>query len=184
LAWIVWVRTQTKEALLYLGLILLEFATVVARPDWDGGSWWGPRYLVQVTPLLLIPAGALISAPRVRRIYPLLLSLLFAMGLFVQILGASSNPRDYLDSTGAPITLTRQLDFILHGSFDSLVLYLSPIGTSFRFNLYGIVLLVIVLVTGLLMIRSVQGGGTIRAIIPHSNLVVFCSWCWLSLPPF
>ena len=69
-------------ALLVLGgRGVLGRVTVVARPDWDGGSWWGPRYLVQVTPLLLIPAGALISAPRVRRIY--LLSV-FHPTLFVE----------------------------------------------------------------------------------------------------
>lgn len=173
LAWIVWVRTQTKEALLCLGLILLEFATVIGRPDWDGGSWWGPRYLVQVVPLLLIPAGALISGPRVRRIFPLLLSLLFATGLLVQVVGVSGSPRDYFDSTGAQITLTRQLDFILHGGFDSLVLYLSPSGTPIRFNAYGVLLFVVVLVVGWLMIRSVQSGETVRVVFPYSNLVVF-----------
>ncbi len=164
-AWFKWVRTQKKLALLFLALGIVEFASVFTRLDWDGGSWWGPRYLVQVTPLGVIPIAALENSRRLRRALPMLVALVASAGLFVQIVGSSGQMRDYMDATGQGITLAGQLDFLRHRAFDSLVLYLNPAG--FQVNPYGLVLVLVALVAAAVIVWQFQ-----------SDAVGMANWSW------
>jgi hypothetical protein len=159
-AWFKWLEHQKAEALLFLGLIAVEFGAVLGRPDWNGGTWWGPRYLVQITPLLIIPVGILLeSSNRVtRKIWWAVATWLFAVGLLVQVVGTFGNVRDYLDIVGKGTSLTGQIDFLRHGALESLVVYLSPDGFPIQVNPYGLLLLLVAALLGLWLIRSLQCG--------------------------
>jgi hypothetical protein len=69
---------------------------------WHGDAAWGPRYMVPVTPLLILPAGALLAwtAGRVRRAAWISLAVLFLIGVGVQLLGVLVNPCTYIVQTG------------------------------------------------------------------------------------
>ena len=54
-AWAYWVASKRREAFLVLGIVLSTIAIALVRPDGDGGTWWGSRYLVQIIPLTIIP---------------------------------------------------------------------------------------------------------------------------------
>jgi Dolichyl-phosphate-mannose-protein mannosyltransferase len=160
-AWYKWLRTDAKMAWLFLALVGAAFGTALARPDWDGGTWWGPRYLVQITPFLILPLGILESYRNpARRILGLALSVLFVLGMFVQVVGAFGNARDYLDITGNWITLAGQLDFLRHGAIESLVLYLSPQGFPIQVNPFGVVLAVIAVLLGAWLFRQMRRADT------------------------
>lgn len=150
-AWIWWFRAQPREAIAILVLVLIEFTAVFLRVDWDGGTWWGPRYLVQITPLVMLPLGFLIDKTSLiqRRMWTGVLVVLAILGFLIQVVGALVSDRDYLDIVGAPSALMGQLDFLSHGVFDSLVVYLIPAGIPVRINPYAIVLIVIVVGLGI-----------------------------------
>lgn len=157
--WFKWFQREREAALVLLALVLGAFVTDISRPDWDGGSWWGPRYLVQITPLLIIPIGVLESAENsARRVWKLALILLFAAGFLVSAAGAFSSERDYLDVVGRGTTLTNQIDFLRHGTLDSLVLYLSPVGLPVQINFYGIVLIAVAALCGIWIVRTFRAG--------------------------
>lgn len=154
-AWFNWFQSEPRVALVLLALVLAAFGTNISRPDWDSGTWWGPRYLVQIIPLLIIPIGALESVEgKARRAWKMALLFLFAGGFLVSAIGAFGNERNYLDVMGRGTTLTGQIDFLRHGAIDSLVLYVSPVGELLQINPYGLVLLAIVALSSLWILRE------------------------------
>lgn len=157
----IWLRTRTKEAWLFIALILVEFASVILRPDWSGGSWWGPRYLVQITPLLIIPLGAwLESEGRISRtLGAVALAVAFLAGLFVQIVGVMSSDRDYLDTTGQGTFLAGQVDFLRHSAFESLLVHLPTAEGTLQINPLGFLLLATAGLLGLFLFwkRRMEG---------------------------
>ncbi len=157
IGWFKWLKLQTREALVFLALILVEWATVIGRPDWDGGTWWGPRYLVQITPFLIVPLGALASSQS-RPLWRSLLAVLASAGVIVQIVGVSGSSRDYLDATGRGITLGGQLQFLFHGAIDSLWLYLSPGALFLWLNPYGVLLIGLALLCGIALVLRIRAG--------------------------
>lgn len=149
LAGFLWFKRDKIASLLALTLVAVEFASSIARLGWDGGNWWGPRYVVQTTPLLILTLGALeYTGAAVQRVWKVLLALLFAFGVLVQLVGAFSNDRDYLDITGKGTYLAGQIDFLLHRAIESLVIYLSPAGFPVQFNPFGILLILIAALLG------------------------------------
>ncbi|MCX7841143.1 MAG: hypothetical protein N2559_17030, partial [Anaerolineae bacterium] len=146
--WFKFFEQKRDAALVMLTLVLVALGTAISRPDWDGGTWWGPRYLVQITPFLILPLGVLETLhPPKRRIGMIILALLSLGGLGVGAAGAFTSERDYLDIVGRGTNLAGQIDFLRHGFFDSLVLYWTPEGV--QINPYGIVLLGIIALAGL-----------------------------------
>lgn len=141
--WFFWWRANHRDALLVLALILAQWATVIFRPDWDGGTWWGPRYLVQVTPLLILPIGFMLDALKDsrRKLAILVLSALSVIGFLIQLVGALVSDRDYLDTTSRMSTLLGQIDFLRYGAVDSLIIHLSPENFPMRVNPFGLVLI-------------------------------------------
>ncbi|MBI4790660.1 MAG: glycosyltransferase family 39 protein [Chloroflexi bacterium] len=172
-SWFPWFRAKPKEALLCLGLVLVSVAGVLARFDGDGGSWWATRYLVQITPLLLIPSGVLLelAETRTRRFWTAIFALLVALGIVVSAVGAFTNDREYLDVTGNGTHLFGQVDYLRHGVFDSLLLYLSPVGWPFQVNPYAIVLLVAIVFFGTAIVGWLRRGFTPAAVSPRWALV-------------
>ncbi len=155
-AWWKFFKYKAREALLFLALIVVELISVISRPDWDGGSWWGPRYLVQISPLLVIPLGVFESSRGLMRLFSrVTLAVLFLAGLFVQLVAVSANTRDYLDITGSNISLAGQIDFLRHGFIDSLVLYWSPYAFPIFLNPFAILNLLLLLLLGLLLAKTV-----------------------------
>ncbi|MBM3129878.1 MAG: phospholipid carrier-dependent glycosyltransferase [Chloroflexi bacterium] len=150
-------RRERAVAAVMLALVVAAFGTASSRPDWDGGTWWGPRYLVQITPFLILPLGVIetLRAPA-RRVWLGALGLLALGGLLISALGAFSSERDYLDVMGYGTTLLGQVDFFRHGAFDSLVLYTTPESALVQINPYGIVLLGIAALTGLWIARALR----------------------------
>ncbi len=141
-SWFVWFRVKPKEACLCGALVVVSVASALSRFDGDGGSWWGTRYLVQVTPLMIIPIGALLEwhAQRGRRFWTVGLAFLAVLGVFVSAVGALTNDREYMDLAGTGADLFGQLDSLRHGAFDSLVVYLTPQGFGLQMNPFGILL--------------------------------------------
>lgn len=83
------------HARLALALVLAIAVPHMMFPVWWAGGFWGPRYLVAVTPLLLLPAGpwlqaALANADRAARATRVaLVSVLATVGLAVQYGGCA-----------------------------------------------------------------------------------------------
>ena len=72
------------EAML-AGLLFLTYLLLHAPLNiWHGGWNWGPRYLLPALPLLVLAAGALLEAPRVRGAKVLLVALCL-LGLGIQM---------------------------------------------------------------------------------------------------
>lgn len=173
-AWFAWARKKPSEAFLCLGLVLAAVITVLARLDGHGGDWWGPRYLVQITPLLIIPVGALLelSGRVARRFWIATLVLLSGIGFFVSAIGALTSDRDYLDITGKGTTLLGQIDFLRHGALDSLVLSLSPTGFPLQINPYGIVLLAVAIALGAWIVAQLRSSNAPMPASPRHGVAL------------
>ena len=153
IGWWRWFQAQRREALLILLLGLVEFALVTLRYDWDGGTFWGPRYLIQITPLFMLSIGFLFDSNdrSGNRRWMMALGFLCVLGLLIQGVGAFVNDRDYLDVTGQGSVLAGQIYFLLHGAIDSLVISLSPDGFPVRINPFGVLLIGVVVLGGWLI---------------------------------
>lgn len=112
-------------------IILASAATVVGVAlwrDWSGGWCWGPRLILNVLPLLMIPAAASLGSasshwPRRRLLWPAI----FVFGSVSQLIGVLPNylawyltvgnyNRVYYDPAYAP--LRGHAEAILHGKID------------------------------------------------------------------
>jgi hypothetical protein len=79
-----WFFKQWKvEAALLLLLFAVRLGFFARYWSWDGGATWGPRFLVPLLPLLLVPLAFL---PRDRRI-EMATIVLAAVGMAIQLLG-------------------------------------------------------------------------------------------------
>jgi hypothetical protein len=77
-------RRLPAEAALLAGVSLPIFAGYAIYASWDGGLCWGPRYVVPLVPLLLLPAGELLAAGGSGAVLTLVLG---AFGFVVQLIG-------------------------------------------------------------------------------------------------
>jgi hypothetical protein len=93
------------EGSLILALCVVRVAFFARYWSWDGGATWGPRFLVPLIPLMLVPLAFL---PRDRRI-EIATVLLAAVGVAIQLLGQLV-PYGLYYGTVAP-HLTTQLGF-------------------------------------------------------------------------
>ncbi len=55
-------RRHRPEALTILGVTVLHVVTYACWHDWRGGVAWGPRFLVPLLPLLILPLAPLLAA--------------------------------------------------------------------------------------------------------------------------
>jgi hypothetical protein len=86
-------RRRPAETLLASGSVLVTLLYYGAWWAWYGGWCWGPRFLVPVLPLLVLPLGALLIERRWSRWVVLVLAL---AGLVVQLLGTLVDFNPYI----------------------------------------------------------------------------------------
>ena len=101
-AWTLW-RSARSEVVLVAGLTLSQLALVAPLVFWHGDSAWGPRYLVPLVPLLLLPLVAWLRPEyALGRVRTLALAMLTTLGVIVQVLGVTANPHTYILVTDGP----------------------------------------------------------------------------------
>jgi hypothetical protein len=83
IAWRWFYQRWPREALLILGLFLLRSVFFGRYWAWEGGATWGPRHLVPLIPLLLVPVAFL---PRKRWVEVGAIAL-GVVGVMIQLLG-------------------------------------------------------------------------------------------------
>lgn len=84
-------RRRPDWAWLILALIVSQLLPYALYEDWAGGGGWGPRLLLPMVPLALLPAGEVIRCWQTRRTGRIVLALLVVLSLFIQVLGVSVN---------------------------------------------------------------------------------------------
>jgi hypothetical protein len=77
-------RRRPAEAALIVAVSLAYLVAYGSYTNWEGGLCWGPRYVTPLVPLLLLPAGELLSSGIVARLF---VAALAVAGFAVQILG-------------------------------------------------------------------------------------------------
>jgi len=87
------INSFRKETLFFVAIILLNFMLTSMWYGWHGGSSWGPRYLVPMAPLWLIPCFVFFNKKRVVKI--ILVSLIF-ISIIIQGLSILAGNHEYL----------------------------------------------------------------------------------------
>ena len=77
-----YVRQSRSGAILSGSLVALHLAFYAGFVNWDGGSSWGPRFLLPILPFLILPLGTLLNAGGLRRKAVIGLSLLGLLANF------------------------------------------------------------------------------------------------------
>lgn len=176
LCWASWFRADRCSAIFVLSLILINILYNGAYRLWEGGTYWGTRYLVLIVPLMLLPIGLTIDSLRGRKqlVFASGLLFVFLVGLGIQILGALVGDRDYLDVTGKWIQVSGALDFFRHGAIDSLFIYLQPNG--FEINLYGWALIALTILLGIWLWQTTRTDVRLEPSFGTGIVVVLSTW--------
>lgn len=97
-------RRAPRETALFGGIFVSFLALFAAYGRWQGEAAWGPRYLVPLVPVALLPLAAWFPADgessKVGRFR--FLSVTAGLGLAVQVLSLASNYDTYILQTGGP----------------------------------------------------------------------------------
>jgi hypothetical protein len=134
----------------------------------------------------------ILESSNVRWLWITLGGVLAILGVAVQLVGALASSRDYLDVAGRGITLSRQIDYLLHGGFDSFFVNLSPQGSPIQINPFGIVLALFVGVLGVWIIRrwrqpatEIQSSSRIGvAVLAAALIVEFSAFVLFVVAPY
>jgi hypothetical protein len=86
--WLMLRRKFSGLAWLALALVILQIASFASWWSWDGGIVWGPRFLLTVTPLLVICLAPLVEAAWEKRWIATGLIAMTIISIGVQLLGA------------------------------------------------------------------------------------------------
>lgn len=158
LSWTAWFRKNRLTAMFVLVLVLTNIVYNGAYRFWEGGTYWGTRYLVLIVPLMLLPFGMLMDEMRGwKRLVLIAFAGVFSLlGLGVQIIGAFVGDRDYLDVTGQWIAIAGAWDLLRNGALDSLFVYLSPQPPGLEINPYGQWLIVIAFLLALWIVARTR----------------------------
>ncbi len=82
-------RKHRWEASLIL-LVSISYLTLYSKWwAWSGGICWGPRFLLPIIPLLMLPVGLIMEKVKCRRLVKWGLIMVAAAGVVVQVLGVS-----------------------------------------------------------------------------------------------
>ena len=187
--WIKFVRRNRQEALLIASLIIaLGLFYSLDRSGTQVG-WWGPKELVDITPLGLVPISILLTETRhlLRRFWYLLAFGLGLVGAGIQMVALLVDDREYSDVTGNGIDFAGGIDFLRHGAMDSLLINLSPIGRFVQVNIYGIGMFFVAVLLFVWIIKKIShekevGGASLRwnsallAVVLVAEFFSFITW--------
>lgn len=143
-------RRDKLDGLLLLTLILANLAYNAAYVAWEGGAFWGPRYILLIVPLMILPFGLCLESTHGwwKKLALGLSGLTFLIGLAIQFVAGLVDEREYLDATGNGIQLVGGIDYLRHKAVDSMFIYLEPRIAGIQLNLYAWLVLSLVLLTG------------------------------------
>jgi len=134
-------REKKNDAILFGAIIITNVLFYSTKFDPGQVSWWGPKYLVAIIPIMILPINSLlISKGWWRHFWYLAASLAGLVGFGVQVAGILVDDRLYLDTTGYGIDLAGAVNFLRHGAIDSLIIYLSPTGQFIQVNNYAVIM--------------------------------------------
>jgi hypothetical protein len=96
--WPLLLRRRRAEGLLALGVVLPALVVVATYPIWWGGICWGPRYLVPLLPLALLPLAYVHEwLPRATAAARAITAIV-ALSVAVQIPGVAVHPARFLNT--------------------------------------------------------------------------------------
>jgi hypothetical protein len=90
-----WHRNRWELGLI-IGLVATNLIFLAKFESWDAGGCWGPRYLLQITPLIVLPLACLFEDLPQKKALNMLLAALIAVSIIVQIPGVFVNFGRYL----------------------------------------------------------------------------------------
>jgi hypothetical protein len=93
------IRKRKKEAFLVIGISML-FLLLHARWCLWAGDWaWGPRFLLVLTPYLVLPCGVVFERwSQLTRVKRFIVSALLILSVGIQFLGVSVHPFSYIET--------------------------------------------------------------------------------------
>ena len=95
-------RNWRWEAILVLTLVVSNTVISAAWWSWSGGGVWGPRLLLPVIPVLVLPAGTVLAKARQQTVLQILVALVTTASFAVQIPAIAINSGTYNNSGYAP----------------------------------------------------------------------------------
>jgi hypothetical protein len=96
--WTGLLRRRPAEGVLALGVILPTLLVFATYPVWWGGICWGPRYLVPLLPLALLPLAYLHEWLRRASVLTRASAVIIALSVAVQLAGVAVHPARYLNT--------------------------------------------------------------------------------------
>ncbi len=95
------IRSRRNEALLCMGICVLVVLFHACWWSWAGDWAWGPRFLLAITPYVLLPCGVLLEKwKELRRFHRCLALILILFSLGIQFLGVAVHPFSYIEVRG------------------------------------------------------------------------------------
>ncbi|MBW1998359.1 MAG: hypothetical protein JRJ29_10410 [Deltaproteobacteria bacterium] len=92
-------KNRKAEALLFLGTTAVFTIPHSLWVLWAGDWAWGPRFLLPITPYLVLPIGYYLEKwPSISRLKKTCVGVLIAGSVFVQILGVTIHPFSFIES--------------------------------------------------------------------------------------
>ncbi len=89
-------RQHRPETWLMLGVVAINLLFLATYDHWHGGGSWGPRLILPLIPLLILPLGSLLQHLPPKGWPNLLLALLIMVSVMIQIPGLSVNYARFL----------------------------------------------------------------------------------------
>jgi hypothetical protein len=94
-------RHRRNEALLCLGISVLFVLFHACWWSWAGDWAWGPRFLLVITPYMLLPCGMLLEKWKgLKRFHRFLALSLILLSVGIQFLGVTVHPFSYIEVRG------------------------------------------------------------------------------------
>jgi hypothetical protein len=95
------VRYRRGEALLFLGMSMVFVLFHARWWSWAGDWAWGPRFLLVITPYVLLPCGMLLEQWKgLKRFHRLMVLSLILLSVGIQFLGVAVHPFSYIEIRG------------------------------------------------------------------------------------